>query len=173
VGGTGLVKNCCDEGTTVPQFYTQTMKNDADHSFSFGDAPPNGVLVYLGTNDYSKGDVPGLDANFTAAFLALMTNVTRVYYGTPAAPLNTTFFAVLGPMSPTLPANAMQAAVTQGTALGYRVVFVNATTACGPDLTGCTDGCASHPGVASHRNIARIVAAAVEGELGWPSPGVL
>lgn len=173
VGGKGLVKNCCDSGTTVPQFYTQTMKNDADNSFAFMDAPPTGVLVYLGTNDYSKGDLPGLDANFTAGFLALMNNVTRSYYGTPAAPLNTTFFAILGPMSPTLPSNAMQAAVTQGTALGYNVVFVNATTACGANLTGCTDGCASHPGVGSHRNIARAVAAAVEKELGWPSPGVL
>jgi hypothetical protein len=76
-------------------------------------------------------------------------------------------------MSPTRPASAMQAVVTQGTALGYRVVLVNATSACGTDLRGCTDGCAAHPGVASHRNIARLVAPFVEAELGWPSPGEL
>lgn len=141
-----------------------------------------------------------------------MRNVSQAYYGTPSAPLNTTFFAILGPMSPTLPAAAMQAAVVQGAAQGYQVVFVNASAACGPDLTGCRDGCAGafaeragglappcllapfftrktpnthahthtlpsnptgHPGVGSHRNIARTVATAIEAALGWPSPGVL
>ena len=132
-----------------------------------------------------------------------MRNVSQSYYGSPAAPRNTTCFAILGPMSPTLPAAAMQAAVAQGTAQGFHVVFVNATAACGPDLTGCRDGCAGellgarggrshayalkrarkntrppsnptgHPGVASHRNIARTVANAVEAALGWPAPGVL
>lgn len=49
VGGKGLVKNCCDTGTVVPEFYTQTRKNDADGTFPFHDAAPQGVLVYLGT----------------------------------------------------------------------------------------------------------------------------
>lgn len=169
VGGKGLVKNCCDAGTTVPQFYTQLKKNDPDGSFAFKDAPPAGVIVYLGTNDYSKGSSPALDAAFADAWLALMTNVTTRYY--PGADI--TFFAVLGPMSPTLPANATAAAVSRGTAAGFKIVFVNATTACGEDLAGCKDGCASHPGVASHRNIARMVAPAVEAALGWPVPGVL
>ena len=34
----------------VPQYYTQLKKNDPDGSFDFKDAPPQGVLVYLGTN---------------------------------------------------------------------------------------------------------------------------
>ena len=50
VGGKGLVKNCCDASTTVPEYYTQTKKNDPDHTFGFTDAPPAGILVYLGTN---------------------------------------------------------------------------------------------------------------------------
>ena len=173
VGGKGLVKNCCDSGTTVPQFYTQARKNDADGSFNFSDATPDAVVVYLGTNDYSKGASPALDAAFTDAWLALMTNVTQSYYGTPAAPANVTFFAVLGPMSPTLPTNATLAAVARGTAAGFRIVLVNATTACGANLTGCTDGCASHPGVASHRNIARMALPIISSVLGWPVEDVL
>ena len=172
VGGKGLVKNCCDASTTVPEYYTQLRKNGPDGSYAWA-SPPQGVLVYLGTNDYSKGGSAALDAQFTAAFLALMRNVSQLYYGTPGAPLNTTFFAILGPMSPTLPAAAMQAAVAQGAARGFNVVLVNATAACGPSLAGCSDGCAGHPGVASHRNIARAVAGAVEAALGWPAPGVL
>ena len=50
VGGKGLVKNCCDSGQTVPQYYTTTRKNDPDGTFPFTDAPPQGVLVYLGTS---------------------------------------------------------------------------------------------------------------------------
>ncbi len=44
-------------------------------------------------------------------------------------------------MSPKLPANAI-AAVLKAAAGLYDLQFVNATTACGPDLTGCIDGCA-------------------------------
>ena len=148
VGGKGLVKNCCDAGTTVPQFYTQAVKNAPDGSFDFKDARPDGVLVYLGTNDYSHGPSAALDASFTAAWLELMANVTTRYYGTPAAPAaDIQFFAVLGPMSPTLPANATLAAVAEGQARGFKVSFINATQACGGHP--CVDGCASHPGVGS------------------------
>lgn len=173
VGGKGLVRNCCDSGTTIPQFYTQAKKNDADGTFTFNDAVPDAVVVYLGTNDFDKGESAALDAAFTSAWLDLMANVTTRYYGTPAKPANTTFFAVLGPMSLTLPVNATLDAVARGTAAGYRIVLVNATTACGANLTGCTDGCASHPGVASHRNIARLVAPVVGAVLGWPVEDVL
>lgn len=173
VGGKGLVRNCCDNGTTVPEYYTQLKKNDPVGSFGFDDAPPSAIIIYLGTNDYNKGVLPGLDQAFTDAYVALIANISERYYGTPAAPLNATFFAVLGPMSPFYPQNATLAAVAEASTRGYQVVFVNATTACGANLTGCTDGCASHPGMAGHRNIATIVAAAVESAMGWPSPGVL
>ena len=74
------------------------------------------------------------------------------------------------------------AALAQGTAAGFRVLLVNATTACTPDLSGCYDGCATHPGVGSHRNIARAAAPACASSIarnhpnrampiaGWPPP---
>jgi hypothetical protein len=174
VGGIGLVRNCCGQPTTLPGFYTQTSKGSPRGSFAFDDAVPDGVIVYLGTNDYSAGGSAALDASFTAAWLELMENVTTRYYGTPSLPANITFLAVLGPMSPTLPAAATLAAVAQGTARGFRIVLVNATEACGDASRGaCVDGCAGHPGVASHRNIARLVAPAVEAALGWPAEGVI
>lgn len=175
VGGKGLVRNCCDSGTKLPQYYQQVSYDGAP--FTFNDAPPDAFVVYTGTNDYSGGENPALDAAYTAALLDLMKNVTTVYYGTPAQPANTTFFALLGPMSPTLPVNATLAAIQQGTAAGYRIVLVNATDACGVDAagqpSGCSDGCAGHPGVASHRSIARVLAPIVAAELGWPMPGTL
>jgi hypothetical protein len=65
VGGKGLVKNCCDAGTTVPQYYTQLKKNDPDHTFDFQDAPPQGVLVYLGTNVRVAQKTPPLKSAHT------------------------------------------------------------------------------------------------------------
>lgn len=101
-----------------------------------GTTPAVPFVCHAGTNDYCHGGSPALDARFTAAFVSFMLNVTRVWYGTPSSPANTTFFAVgslprarrgvllnqplmcavvqmLGPMSPTLPAAAIRAAVAQ------------------------------------------------------------
>jgi hypothetical protein len=94
VGGKGLVRNCCDNSTKMPDYYTMTKYTDSIGTFSFHDTIPNGFLIYLGTNDYSQGETPTLDQEFTAAFLQFMYNVTKVYYGTSINPANVTFFAV-------------------------------------------------------------------------------
>jgi hypothetical protein len=170
VGGKCLIDAC--GGTQMPEYYRKARMGDAGDSFAFGDAPPAAFLSFLGTNDYNGRAGPQVDAEFTAAYLALFDNVTTSYY--PGA--NVTFFLILGPMSPTLPRNATLAAVQQGTAAGHRVVLIDATEACHllPGQTGgCTDGCASHPGVASHRNIARTAAPIVAQHMGWAMPGVL
>ena len=151
----------------MPEYYTWT-KYSSNTLFNFSSsAKPDGVVVFLGTNDYSGGSEPGLDDKFTAAYLQLMRNVTQVYYGTPEKPANITFFATLGPMSPTLPSAAVQAAVTQGKAAGYKIELINATTACGPELKGCVDGCATHPGVIGHRAMMDAAVPVIRAALGW------
>lgn len=172
VGGKGLVRNCCDNGTLMPDFYTRARYTDpANGSFNFtADAAPDVFVIYLGTNDFDKGVTPALTAQFTAAMVQFMKNVTQLWYGTPAAPANTTFLAVLGPMSPTAPAQAITDAVAQGTAAGLRVQLLNVTTACGPSLTGCTDGCATHPGARSHRIMADMAAPVIAQITGWTPP---
>ena len=170
VGGKCLIDAC--GGTQMPEYYRKARYTDAGDLFPFKDAPPVAFFSYLGTNDYNGRSGPAIDQAFTAAYLMLFADVTQNYY--PNA--NVTFFLLLGPMSPTLPRNATLAAVEQGTAAGFRVVFVDATEACHllPGQTGgCTDGCATHPGVASHRNIARTVAPIVAQTMGWPMPGAL
>jgi hypothetical protein len=137
----------------MPEYYTWRKYSGAEKIAFTSDDTPAGILIYLGTNDYSN-PTPDLDQLFTAGLLDFMANATRVWYGTPAAPAKIAFFLVLGPMSPTRPAAAIQAAVSQGTTAGYKVVLVNASAACGAELRGCTDGCAGHPGVAGHWSIA-------------------
>ncbi len=70
----------------MPDFYQRTAYPDTHPTFDFSDAVPAGLLVYLGTNDYSAGENPTLDAEFTAAFLQFMGNVTTKWYGTSTAP---------------------------------------------------------------------------------------
>jgi hypothetical protein len=166
VGGKCLLNEC--GGTQMQQYYRQSRMVDSGSTFDFAADQANApvaFLSYLGTNDARMNEWP----QFTAEYLVLMANVTRDYY--PNA--NVTFFLILGPMQPTAPAAAHVAAVEQGVAAGFRVVLVNATAACTADLSGCVDGCATHPGVASHRNIARTAAPIIAAELGWPMPGTL
>ena len=169
VGGKCLLDEC--GGTQMQEYYQKARMIDAGASFDFAAdqaRPPLVFLSYLGTNDARINLWP----RFTAEYLALFGNVTKSYY--PLA--NTTFFLLLGPMAPWAPAAAHQAAVAEGNAAGYRVVLINATTACSADdrsVVPCTDGCATHPGVASHRNIARIAAPIIAATMGWPMPGTL
>ena len=166
VGGKCLLNEC--GGTQMQEYYRQQRMVDSGATFDFAADQRNApvaFLSYLGTNDARANMWP----QFTAEYLVLMKNVTRDYY--PAA--NITFFLILGPMQPSAPAAAHVAAVAQGTAAGFRVVLVNATAACTPDLSGCDDGCATHPGVGAHRNIARAAAPIIARELGLPMPGVL
>jgi len=166
VGGKCLLTEC--GGTQMQQYYRQSRMIDTSSTFDFAADQKNApvaFLSYLGTNDQRINMWP----QFTAEYLVLMANVTRDYY--PAA--NVTFFLILGPMAPTAPAAAHIAAVAQGTAAGFRVVLVNATDACTANLSGCYDGCATHPGVGSHRAIARTAAPIIARELGIAMPGTL
>lgn len=166
VGGKCLLDEC--GGTQMQEYYRKSRMIDAAPTFDFAaDAaqPPVAFISYLGTNDARAN----LWERFTAEYLVLFGNVTRDYY--PGAKV--TFVLVLGPMAPTSPANATLAAVAQGRAAGFDVVFVNATAACTPGLTGCVDGCAGHPGVGSHRAIAKAVAPVLASALGWSLPGSL
>jgi hypothetical protein len=166
VGGKCLLDEC--GGTQMQEYYQKERMIDTGNTFNFvADQahPPVAFLSYLGTNDARMNLWP----TFTQEYLKLFKNVTVDYY--PKA--NVTFFLILGPMAPITPAAAHVAAVEQGIAAGYRVVLVNATTACTPNLEGCFDGCATHPGVGSHRSIARITAPIIATTMGWEMPGTL
>jgi hypothetical protein len=91
VGGMGLVRNCCGQEGNMPDFYQQVAYNGPPFDFAAdADNTPDAVLVYLGTNDYSAGENPALDAEFTAHFVSYMKNVTQLWYGTEQSPANIT-----------------------------------------------------------------------------------
>lgn len=164
VGGKCLLNEC--GGDQMQAYYRRARMVDSGSTYDFSSTPPpDAFAIYLGTNDARVNLWP----QFTREALQFMGNVTTTYY--PGA--NITFLLILGPMAPTAPSAALVSAVAEGTAAGLRVALVNASAACGESLSGCRDGCASHPGVGSHRAIAKAVAPVLEAMMGWPSPGSL
>ena len=66
-----------------------------DWDFGASGFVPDGVVINLGTNDYSGGGGgPAFDAQFTAAYVAFMRNITHWYGSDTIA-----FFAAVGPMT--------------------------------------------------------------------------
>lgn len=158
VGGKGLVRNCCDQGATMPVYYRNAMYSEMSAvPWAFPPAQrPDGIVVALGTNDYDHGGSPGLDANFTAAYVAFIANATQWYGATPG---EIQFFALVGPMS-NASLNATAAAVATATAAGYAVTLVNVYG------IPCT-GCAGHPSVDGHAAMAAALQPVMAAALKW------
>jgi lysophospholipase L1-like esterase len=163
VGGKGLVRNCCDNGELMPGYYQQTnYQPNGVFTYNFSNGfTPDAVVIYLGTNDYSAGGSPTLDAAFTAGYLAFMQNITRWY----KAP-NITFFCTAGPMSPVLPVNATLAAVVQAKSMGLNAHYLDITSAFAWN-NGTNDGCAGHPGIISHSIMANLAEPQIAQVMGW------
>lgn len=90
-GGKGMYENCCDKGTTMPEYYQQRLAfegAEAFHPYTFSASGfvPDAVVINLGTNDYSHcrkrpgGECePGFAAAFTRTYVDFMRNTTRWY----------------------------------------------------------------------------------------------
>jgi len=104
------------------------------------------------------------DALFTAAYLDLMHNVTRYYAaslpppGGSGQPIH--FLCTVGPMAPTKPLAAVQAAIDQARAAGLSASLLDMRN-------GTLDGCGSHPGPIGHWQMAVEAAPQIEAALGW------
>lgn len=147
----------CRGKAYVPQLYRQTFLTDKQSVWDFSaSSRPDAVIIYLGTNDYGCGVT---DANFTAALVALVNNATRYYAASPGPP-TTHFFLTLGPMAPTKPAAAVQAALAQLTGAGVAASLLNMTAA-------TLDGCGGHPGPIGHFEMAVAAKAQIAAAMGW------
>ncbi len=166
VGGKGLYRNCCDDGKTMADYFLQTCEGDdkGDYFNTSGAprAPPDDVVVNLGTNDqywadhHGHGADPAFRVNFSAAYVGFLQQVQRLYAGSGSrGGSNITFWAAAGPMdNGAVLLNATRDAVATARALGLDARFV--------DLTGApTDGCMGHPGIGGHREMAARMLAAM------------
>jgi hypothetical protein len=84
-GGKGMFKNCCDHGTTMPEFFQQRLTSEPARNYSFAadGFVPDAVVIALGTNDFSHCRQAPCTAEFLAGFvqtyIQFMANVTRWY----------------------------------------------------------------------------------------------
>ena len=158
--GKGLYANANGEGEVMPQYYRQTLgAGNLTTDWDFARFTPDAVIVHLGTNDMSSPSrhAPGFAANFTAAYVAFVLDLTRVRYRAPRLPV----FVALGPMnvSPVLVA-ALQAVLAGVAAGGGNASLL--------DLAGAAqDGCGAHPGPVGHQMMAAAARAQLTAALGW------
>ena len=157
--GRGLTHNSgCGQGSLLPELYGQTFGSSAAEAWDFSAATrPDLALLFMGTNDYFCNKTT--DQAFTTAMLAFMKNITRAYAASPG-PSHTHFLLGIGPMSPTAPLAALQAAVAAGTAEGLAVSML--------DMRNATlDGCGNHPGPAGQWEMALQAAPQIKKAMGW------
>ena len=88
-----------------------------------------------------------------------MANVTSLYSSSPGVS-KTTFFVAVGPISPTKPVNAIQAAIAAAPAKGLSAHFLDMRN-------GTLDGCGSHPGPFGHWQMAFQAMGQIKSVLGW------
>lgn len=157
VGGKGLIRNCCDNGLRMPDYFRQVEFSSPgpDYTFAATGFTPDAVVINLGTNDFSGATpTPAFQQQFTDAYVAFMQNITA-WYDAP----HIEFFCAVGPMT-AAPGNATAAAVAAANAAGLHATLLN--------LTGIfCDGCAGHPGVAGHRAMAAAAQPVIASVMGW------
>eukprot|EP01052_Picozoa_sp_SAG31_P031380 SAG31_NODE_3317_length_4424_cov_3.662197_5_plen_557_part_00 len=171
-GGKGMYKNCCDEGTTMPEYFQQRLTSEPLRDYAFGSDGfvPDAVVIALGTNDFAHcRDKPCTSeflAGYVKTYVQFMQNITR-WYGNPEIE----FFCGIGPIVVNYE-NSTRAAVQQAGALGLKATLVDMQACARPFPGGATvqgycNGTATHPGIVGHRRMYEMSYQIIGDKLGW------
>jgi len=164
--GKGLIHNgACHAGPTMPQLWRQAFASGdgVTELYDFSRAArPDAVIVYLGTNDFSCALTT--TAAFSDGLLSFWRNITADYAASPG-PARTTFFAAVGPMSPTAPRAGALDAVARANAAGMAAFFID--MAGNATVPVALDGCGGHPGPFGHWTMATLAVPQVRAAMGW------
>jgi hypothetical protein len=131
---------------------------DAADLWDFSSFVPDGILVNLGTNDWSGGRAANATfiGEWVAAYTAFVHALTAGDYSAPSLPV----FLAMGPRS-LAPSAAVGQVVAAVNAAGGNATFIELAT------PGAPIGCAGHPSPAMHAAMAAIAAPVIAATLGW------
>lgn len=168
--GKGLIYNSgCRAGPTMPQLWPQAFASATGvpvpvELWDFSRASrPDAVIVFLGTNDFSCNLTTM--AAFSDALLSFWVNITKDYADSISGPARTTFFAAIGPMSPTAPLPAVHDAIARAASMNITAALL--------DMSGnvtvpvARDGCGGHPGPFGHWTMATLAVPQIKAVMGW------
>ena len=151
---------------TLPQLYGRALPGDAEVDAPWlAQAPPDAVVVNLGTNDFAAGALPG--TVFTDAAVAFLGQLRRLH---PQAHLLWTLGPMLSDRAPAGVQQLTQARAAMRAAVAARQAAGDANVAWleFPEQTGSLGyGCDWHPSLATHAQMAAQLQAHLGLQLGW------
>eukprot|EP01114_Cavostelium_apophysatum_P008344 TRINITY_DN2075_c0_g2_i1.p1 TRINITY_DN2075_c0_g2~~TRINITY_DN2075_c0_g2_i1.p1 ORF type:complete len:391 (+),score=52.78 TRINITY_DN2075_c0_g2_i1:51-1223(+) len=158
--GKGVVRNYGDPNITskvpFPKYYPHTLANDFSTVWDFATYIPDGVVINLGTNDFSTQPFPPQDI-FQKGYRNLVSFVQSKYP-------NAAIFLVCGPMIGNPCCDYVEEVVTDLNDQGQRVYFI--------DMQGILQesddfGCDGHPSVKGHQIMAETAIPFIQKILDW------
>jgi lysophospholipase L1-like esterase len=157
----GLVRNYADPNPVskvpLPALLNRTIAADQNSPiWNENNYNPDGVIINLGTNDFSTQPNPDKDV-FINAYVALITRIQKAH---PHAAV----FAVCGPMIGNPCCQYVEQAVIEADEQGLNAHFVNLQ---GLLTTPADYGCAGHPSVSGHTKMFEKLYPIVEMVLHW------
>jgi lysophospholipase L1-like esterase len=157
--GKGMYRN--DDGSltaTMPLLYGLTLPDVATSMWDFASWIPDAVVIYLGNNDFGKGD-PGQPYVTT-----YKTFITRVRTNYPKALIICTIGPNLTDPSLSEERTYVQGIVSdENTAGDSNVVFLEMPQPTAAEGTGC----GGHPLAVTHARMGATLAAELQMKLGW------
>jgi len=142
----------------MPIFIPRTSGNDANYQWDWSTWIPDGVVINLGTNDYSTQPAPD-QTTFSNGYYNLIDLIRKEYKTT------TRIFAVCGPLIGDPCCSYIKTIVQNRTNSGdqyfYYVDMENI-------LSFPSDyGCDYHPNTSGHQKMANVLIPKVASALGW------
>ena len=157
--GRGIIRNYNDgdPGQTMPVRYLRTFDEEAEPVWE-PSYRPNIVVIYLGTNDFSVGKQPGLNA-WCTAYKKLLEEI-RANYG-PSVPI----LCVASMADPLLSDYVKTVAKHSGIPnVHWTAIYADAHN------TGSELGAAWHPNYQGMRKVASLMAPYISTLTGWDLP---
>ncbi len=157
--GKGMYRN--NDGTltdTMPIYYGRTLPDQTTDTWNFASWIPQAVVIYLGNNDFGKGD-PGQE--YVTTYNTFLARVRKNY---PSALIICTIGPNLTDPKLSEERTYVQGIVTaMNTAGDMNVVFLEMPQPTAAEGTGC----GGHPLAATHARMGAALAAELQTKLGW------